>query len=149
MLFTLYTNVCRWFAFPQYVCICNKQTLEPVICTCTSAHLEYFFLFLVCLLVFNTNTNYGSSSSSYNLCLAQLWLFWDLRCSGCDHEAYRHLGYDAVRSGTGVVRFQRNQVHPLPRALTVSFIHTEVFTVFLSYSECLELYFSCCLPHPF
>jgi hypothetical protein len=132
MLFIRYTNVCRWFAFPQCVCICNKRTSQPVICARTSAQLEYFFLFLVCLLLFNTSTNCGpsssSSSSSYNLCLAQLWLFWDLRCSGCDHEVYRHLGYDAVRSGTGVVRFQSNQLHPLPRTITFSFIHTEVFS---------------------
>jgi hypothetical protein len=113
MLFALYINVCRWFALPQYVCICNKWTSQPLICACTSAQLIYF-LFLVCLLVFNTNYGLSSSRSSYNLCLAQLWLFWDLRSSGCDHEAYRHLGYDAVRSGTGVVRFQRNQLLHVP-----------------------------------
>jgi hypothetical protein len=92
------------------VCIYNKRTSQPVICACTSAQLEYFLLFLVCLSVFDTNTNYGSSSSNYNLCLAQLWLFRDLRYSGYDREAYRHIGYDAVWSGTGVVQFQRNQL---------------------------------------
>jgi len=97
---------------------------------CTSAELQYFLLFLVCLLVFNTNTNNGSSSSCYILCLAQLWLFWDLRCSGCDHEAYCHLGYDAVQSATSVEQFQRKRLHPLPCTLTVSFVHTEVFTFF-------------------